>query len=99
NEENIVPNEPHPLRSGDVIRIRNIQITFEIRDAQFEQKVQNLPVPSEVYDVNEGEPEYLNEVVGPEASPSFNGPAVIRLPPQETAGVDWQKHKMKAAIA
>ena len=44
NNERIPPHEPARLDSGDEIRVQNIVMTFEVRDAQYANRVGNLPV-------------------------------------------------------
>ena len=44
NNESIPAHEPVRLDSGDEIRVQNITVTFEVRDAQFANRVGNLPV-------------------------------------------------------
>jgi pSer/pThr/pTyr-binding forkhead associated (FHA) protein len=38
------PEEPHPLASGDTLQIRHIDILFELRDDQFQQRFGELAV-------------------------------------------------------
>jgi pSer/pThr/pTyr-binding forkhead associated (FHA) protein/tetratricopeptide (TPR) repeat protein len=42
----IPPHEPTQLTSGDDIRVMSIEMTFEIRDTQFANRVDRLPVPA-----------------------------------------------------
>ncbi len=46
NGRMIVPNEQTRLSSGDTIVIKNITMTFEIRDTSFAQRLESLPVPA-----------------------------------------------------
>lgn len=44
NGEKIPAHEPTRIESGDEIRVQNIQMTFEIRDTQFANRLDRLPV-------------------------------------------------------
>lgn len=44
NGKVLPPNEPLPLRSGDVIAAQSIEMAFEARDVAFAQKAAQLPV-------------------------------------------------------
>lgn len=46
NGDPLVPNEPRPLRSGDVISVQSLQLYFEIRDPNFEKRL--VAIPAEV---------------------------------------------------
>lgn len=46
NGQKIPPHEPTRLESGDEIRVMNIEMTFEIRDTQFSNRLDKLPVPT-----------------------------------------------------
>ncbi|MBX3020835.1 MAG: FHA domain-containing protein [Bdellovibrionales bacterium] len=46
NGNKIPSHEPTRLESGDEIRVMNIDMTFEIRDVQFNNRVDRLPVPA-----------------------------------------------------
>ena len=47
NGEKIEPQIPHQIRSGDIIQIKNIKITFEIRNSEFEKILLHLPAVTE----------------------------------------------------
>lgn len=97
NGEMIEPQVPYQIRSGDIITIKNIKITFEIRNTEFEKMLARLPVV-----VEEPLPEDSHYDPGTqvhsalalshhqqplENSPEFvKVPGVIRLPPQK----GWQ---------
>ncbi|MEK6554279.1 MAG: FHA domain-containing protein, partial [Bdellovibrionota bacterium] len=58
NGEMIQPQVVQPIRSGDVINIKNIRLVFEIRNTEFEKMLSKLPVAQEeVYD-DSGESSY-----------------------------------------
>jgi pSer/pThr/pTyr-binding forkhead associated (FHA) protein/TolA-binding protein len=46
NGQKVPPHEPARVESGDEIRVMNIEMTFEIRDTQFANRVDRLPVPA-----------------------------------------------------
>jgi pSer/pThr/pTyr-binding forkhead associated (FHA) protein/tetratricopeptide (TPR) repeat protein len=46
NGQRIPPHEPKRLESGDEIQIKNVEMTFEIRDTNFNHRVESLPVPA-----------------------------------------------------
>lgn len=45
NGQRIPPHEPTKVESGDEISVMNIRMSFEIRDNQFANRLDNLPVP------------------------------------------------------
>jgi pSer/pThr/pTyr-binding forkhead associated (FHA) protein len=53
NGEMITPQVPHQIRSGDVINIKHIRITFEVRNIEFEKMVSNLPAVQESHYADE----------------------------------------------
>jgi len=46
NGQRIPPHEPTKLESGDELQIKNVSMTFEIRDMNYSQRLENLPVPA-----------------------------------------------------
>ena len=46
NGVKIPPHEPTKIESGDEIQIKNVEMIFEIRDLNFSQRLENLPVPA-----------------------------------------------------
>jgi pSer/pThr/pTyr-binding forkhead associated (FHA) protein/tetratricopeptide (TPR) repeat protein len=46
NGVKIPPHEPTRVESGDEIAIKNVDMVFEIRDLNFSQRVEALPVPA-----------------------------------------------------
>lgn len=46
NGQRVSPHEPTRVESGDEIQIKNVEMIFEIRDANFNHRVDALPVPA-----------------------------------------------------
>jgi pSer/pThr/pTyr-binding forkhead associated (FHA) protein len=46
NGQRIPPHEPTRIGSGDELQIKNVEMTFEIRDTNFNHRVESLPVPA-----------------------------------------------------
>lgn len=46
NGQRLPAHEPTRIESGDEIRVMNIEMTFEIRDTQFSNRIDRLPVPA-----------------------------------------------------
>lgn len=87
NGEMLTPHTPYQLRSGDVIQIKNIRLSFEIRNTEFEKMLQNLPAL-----IDEAEPEstpqhtqirsnlvVADSAYGPSESDLNPGPGVIKV--------------------
>lgn len=45
NGQRIPPHEPKRLESGDEIQVKNVEMAFEIRDVNFDRRVESLPAP------------------------------------------------------
>jgi pSer/pThr/pTyr-binding forkhead associated (FHA) protein/tetratricopeptide (TPR) repeat protein len=104
NGESIPPGEQQRLISGDVITIRNIQVTFEVHDTGFDQRIKNLPAlanQSDAYNDGDdsGEYEVSNALQVAGMGNGGNGPAVIRLEPGAGGNeANAKQKKMRLAI-
>lgn len=43
NGEALIPEDPRPLQSGDMISVQTLQLYFEIRDPSFEKRLVSIP--------------------------------------------------------
>lgn len=112
NGQKIPPHEPKRLESGDVIKIQSIELVFEIRDTQFANRVESLPVPA--FDPSgfaapvawQPQPNHLPmPYMSEEATQIRPMPAPVpgikdwkKIRPHHLKGVDWKKHKVRIAI-
>ncbi len=72
----LVPaHEPTPIQSGDSIRIMDVSIEFEVRDAQFDKKLQSAIVPDDIQ----------IEELGPESESGQASPLMIPQPTDNRA--------------
>lgn len=112
NSERIAANHPYPVRSGDVITIRNIQIIFEVRNTQFDKMMQNLPAIAEPAYDDGGSKEYEQEVgddvpmrqataliAAPSGYDGPSGPGVIRMPAPVKGKKLFQDKRITIAMA
>lgn len=109
NGEKIAANHPYPVRSGDVISIRNIQIVFEVRNTQFDKMIQNLPaIAEQSYEGEEYEQESgadetpMRQATALIAAPGYEGPSgpgVIRMPPPKGMKKLFQDKRITIAMA
>lgn len=83
NNEDIKPKKATPIVSGDTISIRNIKITFEIHDANYQKQLQLAESALASYsarpenEVSHTPDLYEDELFDPHAAPA----AVLRLTP------------------
>lgn len=111
NGERIEANHPYPVRSGDVITVRNIQIVFEVRNTQFDKMIQNLPAIAEPdyageepqdYEPQDGGDIPIRQATALIAAPGFEGPmgpAVIRMPPPAAKKSLFQDKRITIVLA
>lgn len=107
NGHRLPPHEPTRVDSGDEIRVMNIIMNFEIRDTQFANRVENLPVP--VFNPMLANPPAHWYPSGPmNDEKTFlpvrrqdNIPSLRewkKLRPHHLKQVDWKKNKVRVAI-
>lgn len=106
NGNKIPPHEPTQLTSGDEIRVMSIEMTFEIRDTQFANRIDRLPVPS-FEALNMGQNPLITNNYG-----AVSPQAYINEPTQYRSEVEsnptgwrkvphllgWQKNKLRAIL-
>jgi len=103
NEEPLPANEPYQLASGDVIRVSDTRIQFEIHDLQFQNRVsQALPVhmpapfPSPM---PLGLPApYFPQGNGPGAIKVSSSPSWRNINLETLKSIDYKKYKVRIAI-
>lgn len=85
NGEKIEMQKPQKLASGDVITIRNIEVTFEIHDTQYQNQLQVIESTPQNYAsdmVDEAQAVFLpQEQMLLEGSSGPAEPAVLKMPP------------------
>lgn len=102
NGQKLPPHEPTRVESGDEIRIMNISMIFEIRDAQFSHRVDNLPVAT--FDpmlVMPHQPPWPmpHEMMALPPGPSSEMPEHwTQIRPHHLKQVDWKKNKVRLAL-
>lgn len=104
NGQKIPPHEPTRLESGDEIRVMNVTMQFEIRDTQFNNRIDNLPVaafdpmlaapPPGQWPMYQDEPTQFRTGGLPQEFPSD----WKRLRPHHLKQVDWKKNKVRMAL-
>lgn len=100
NGESLVPGEQYQLISGDVITIRNIQITFEVHDLAFGEKIKNLPAVVPTDDIGDADDDPYAVQHALQVTGDLNeagSPAVIRVEPGATNSKEakWKQQKTK----
>ncbi|MGE3680863.1 MAG: FHA domain-containing protein [Bdellovibrionales bacterium] len=109
NGQRIPPHEPTRLESGDEIQVMNVAMTFEIRDPQFANRLDNLPVPA--FDPMMMEAFALpgrnvptgafDRTVLPKREREHEIPSLKdwhKLRPHHLRRVNWRKHKVRVAL-
>jgi pSer/pThr/pTyr-binding forkhead associated (FHA) protein/tetratricopeptide (TPR) repeat protein len=107
NGTKVPPHEPAKVESGDEIQIMTIRMIFEIRDTQFSNRLENLPVPA-------FDPMLAAPMWSPPHDMTMQIPAMLpppeanRLPalrewkqfrPHHLKQVPWKKHKLRVILA
>ena len=87
NDEPVIPKEPTPLYSGDIIKIKAVEIVFEVRDSQFDNKLAVLPTPQP--QMQDMELDYDG---------GYNGPAVLKVEGSKHSGGGGGKKPNKMVI-
>lgn len=102
NGERIPAHEPTRIESGDEIRVMNVEMHFEIRDLQFNNRVESLPVAS--FDPMLAAPPMAYAPAWPEPQ-GYSANADAGLPehwtqmrPKHLKQVDWKKNKVRLAL-
>jgi pSer/pThr/pTyr-binding forkhead associated (FHA) protein/tetratricopeptide (TPR) repeat protein len=104
NGRRIAPHEPVRLGSGDEIHVMNIQMFFEIRDVQFSNRVNNLPVPD--FDPMlaappmPGWPAHWPDPAGMAAPPTDHGAPEHWTQVQlgQLKNVNWKKNQLRLVL-
>ena len=94
NGNKLPPHEPVKVESGDSISVQNIKMLFEVRDVQFMDRVNNLPVVQDPYAQPmpmmpwpEQQMYYLPPT--PEEKPEFTG---------WKKHLNWKQHKVRMLL-
>lgn len=105
NGQRIPPHEPTRIDSGDEIRVMNIQMFFEIRDVQFSNRVNNLPVPAFNPMLAAAPAAHNWPAPWPENMAAGQAPMGNDLPerwtqmrPRHLKKVSWKKNKVRLAL-
>ena len=97
NEKVLEPEDAVVLKSGDVIRVLNHKLIFEIIDPNFFDKVEKLPVLSEPTRDEAPAPEYLPaEPQQPQMDP-YADPGYEMAPMEDAAAARTKKFRMGIA--
>jgi pSer/pThr/pTyr-binding forkhead associated (FHA) protein/tetratricopeptide (TPR) repeat protein len=110
NGQRLPPHEPTQISSGDEVRVMNIEMTFEIRDLQFANRVDRLPVPAfdPLMDPRMGGFPVPWTGGGPEQfeATQYRAPEGVELSLKnwrqlrlsDLKRVDWRKNKVRVAL-
>lgn len=100
NGSRIPAHEPTKVDSGDEISIMNISMSFEIRDLQFSNRLESLPVPA--FDpILVAPPQWQAEAMGMGGSGHLPAPYVPQGPvplKKRIRRVNWKKNKVRIIL-
>ena len=107
NGVKIPPHEPKRIESGDQIKVQNIELLFEIRDTQFNNRMESLPVAN--FDARFAPPVPWQQgggMVLPEDATQIR-PYTAPMPgiedwksvrPHHLKRIDWKKNKVRVIL-
>ncbi|NQY99537.1 MAG: FHA domain-containing protein [Bdellovibrionales bacterium] len=98
NGESLKPNNKVKLISGDLIQIMDININLEVRDPNFEQQIE-MAEKGMVLTNQFPNPGYVNPYPYPMHPPAQLPGGQYPGSEPEKSGFDFQKHKVRIAIA